>query len=1026
MNSAVQHASPDEVFEVIKGASSQDPAQIQASTARLKDLVAMPGAYDALQAIAAQRTLPLPIRQQAIIQFKNQLSHWRSRKLLSDDHRVKIRARCQTFLDEEDETIADCNVIIVSKIARNDFPTQWPTLVDDIMARLDSYLNQRYQTQSADETHFLPLRRCLQVLNGILKEFSTYKMLNGVRVMGQLFARLHVVLHGYYTRISSIFDPQTITSGIQTNSIRVSNDILLANLVYKCLSKMAGWMWQRFERDPTEKAQHEPLGKSFVVQLFQQSAVHLRQLCELRLNLIGSGLTTANPQAKVSAVLLTKHVLLLGKFFRRLSHTSHPRFVQLPMCSDMVLFYWDQVVQATGGQPELIADSNEVPYPIHNLSQWAPLRKDGSVNANSLSQDFVQTAVRLIVTRFLPLNPKDIENWVADPEEWMNLEDKENEHWEYEIRACSERVLVSLAKEFTNYVTPLLMDIYKDYAVRPSTDLSSVLHKEAFYCALGRCCIRLKDAVPFEDWLRATLSSEARDTNPNFPIIKRRIAWLIGKWVLEGCAAPNNPLVWETLGYLMTDRQQGTDVVVRLTAAVAMGECVKAIEFEPEGFEGFLGPTVTQLVALMSEADTLDSKRRVDEALNIVIDASESRMIPFIDIVTGPLPGLWGDAGEDWLFKSSLITTVTTLVTAIKEQSTGLGLTIVPLIQETLTPSARTNLDEQGLKLWSTALRNVTTAESVNGAPPLLELFPKLLEILGSNFDLLGTAVDILESYLLLHCNYILQVGALPVFEAFMLCFKSDAPQVNLKCLLRALNLIFQTSGSALWGAPLFDSGLFAYLVNTLLLNKETPILLTEHILLLSRIVLADREIFLRLIAATASAQGVSENTLYTGLLDQWWGKFDNMSEPRARKLCAMGMAALVSTGRPEVLERLSGEIFNMWMDVFGEIKEAQVGWNASSTDDDTPVSPNNLQRHWELDLAPHEWFQNTENTAEFHRRKAVYDADPVRTTQLTSFVAQRLQEAEAVCGQQSFQSLYLSQADPLVLQQIQAELRST
>ena len=52
--------------------------------------------------------------------------------------------------------------------------------------------------------------------------------------------------------------------------------------------------------------------------------------------------------------------------------------------------------------------------------------------------------------------------------------------------------------------------------------------------------------------------------------------------------------------------------------------------------------------------------------------------------------------------------------------------------------------------------------------------------------------------------------------------------------------------------------------------------------------------------------------------------KFDNMSEPRHRKLTAMGIASLVSTGRPEVLQRLPGEIFNLWLDVFGELREAE------------------------------------------------------------------------------------------------------
>jgi len=48
----------------------------------------------------------------------------------------------------------------------------------------------------------------------------------------------------------------------------------------------------------------------------------------------------------------------------------------------------------------------------------------------------------------------------------------------------------------------------------------------------------------------------------------------------------------------------------------------------------------------------------------------------------------------------------------------------------------------------------------------------------------------------------------------------------------------------------------------------------------------------------------------------------DNMSEPRHRKLAAMGLASLVSTARPTVLGRLF-EILNVWKDVSREIEEA-------------------------------------------------------------------------------------------------------
>ncbi len=46
-----------------------------------------------------------------------------------------------------------------------------------------------------------------------------------------------------------------------------------------------------------------------------------------------------------------------------------------------------------------------------------------------------------------------------------------------------------------------------------ATDLSSVIQKEALYCALGRCTHRLKNEIPFDQWLQHTLSVEAKEPN---------------------------------------------------------------------------------------------------------------------------------------------------------------------------------------------------------------------------------------------------------------------------------------------------------------------------------------------------------------------------------------------------------------------------------------------------------------------------------------------------------------------------------
>lgn len=57
----------------------------------------------------------------------------------------------------------------------------------------------------------------------------------------------------------------------------------------------------------------------------------------------------------------------------------------------------------------------------------------------------------------------------------------------------------------------------------------------------------------------------------SYTIVKRRIAWLIGKWVSEECCLPNHPRIWEILVHLISPE---IETVVRLTAAAALKDCV--------------------------------------------------------------------------------------------------------------------------------------------------------------------------------------------------------------------------------------------------------------------------------------------------------------------------------------------------------------------------------------------------------------------------------------------------------------------
>lgn len=62
-----------------------------------------------------------------------------------------------------------------------------------------------------------------------------------------------------------------------------------------------------------------------------------------------------------------------------------------------------------------------------------------------LSRGFVEGAVQVLVTRFIPLTPKDLERWEMDVEEWMNQEENEDEQWEYELRVCASSLYLHFA-----------------------------------------------------------------------------------------------------------------------------------------------------------------------------------------------------------------------------------------------------------------------------------------------------------------------------------------------------------------------------------------------------------------------------------------------------------------------------------------------------------------------------------------------------------------------------------------------------
>lgn len=1029
----IQPVSPDELYQVMLGASSQDPAILKQSSERLKQMISMLGALDALQTIAAQPQVPKAVRTQSAIQLKNAIpGTWRSRKALKDEHRNNIRARVFEFTEEEDDTIALCNEEVAAKLARMDYPTRWPNLIPELMQRIDATLQLRYSNQTSEDPQVTRrLKRLLRLLKVILAELVSVKMLHGVQTMGAIVRDFGALLWGYYKTISALFMFPPDVSAL--TEPRYGQDILFAHLTFKAIFKLANWLWMRMERQGREFFdQNKPWFDEVVATTMNnvQILVDLRFKSMMALHQPGA----ISPTAKSSLDMLTRHIRLLGKFFRALQRFSAAKFTKLPSCDDLVLYYWGQVVQAADASPDMTYDSNEAAFPVRflvqamvlfkdSLSQWTPVKKiDNTPNSQALSPDFVEKAVGLLVTRFMPLNPKDLDSWMSDPEEWVNMEDQENDQWEFQLRPCSERVLITLANQHQEYVTPLLKTtfsrVFDPANNQAAVDLPGVIEREALYCALGRCCHKLKGEIPFEDWLGRIFAVEARSQNKLYPIIKRRIAWVIGKWVGESCSSPNNPLVWEILVGLLQSRGDGSDEVVRLTAAVSLKDCINVIDFEPAVFEPHLPVVVTELMRLMGESEAWESKRKLSEALNVTIERVGSRITSLTSVITAPLPKFWTEAADNWMFKSSLLTTVTTLLHAIKTESSGLSDLLVPLIQDSLSPVSMKHLDDYVLTLWSAALRNTTTVQRFNSAACLLDLAPIAVNLLATNLDLLGKIISIVDSYLILDSVSLIQACGINLFMAAknVLAAKS-APEINQKQLTRTIHALIQVAPSSSWGEFMHFSELFGTILHIVRENEAGTLFLLEQIHVLARTALVDAPMFLKLMqGACEQTPALSELQVWDGLLDHWIGKFDNMSEPQYRKLTAMSLAALAATGRVDVLKRLPAEVYNLWLDVLYEIKEMA---------EERPGSPGPLFiRNWETEDPPHDFFDGSEETAEYERRRRMWDNDPVRTIKFTAFLDARLRDAEASVGFAVFQAECIAKTDQSLIEQITKELR--
>lgn len=270
--------------------------------------------------------------------------------------------------------------------------------------------------------------------------------------------------------------------------------------------------------------------------------------------------------------------------------------------------------------------------------------------------DFIKNAIQLLISKYLVLSQDDLSSWTEDPESFF-LEE-EADHWEYHIRSCAEKLFMVLVSKHRNVVTPLLITSLA-IAAEP-TDIRSMLFRDSLYCAIGLGAYDLFEYLNFDDFVLRKLLAEAQTVSPDLAVLRRRVSWVIGKWVGVKASPQIRPTIYQILLGLLAPNQ---DLVVRLTSVTSLKIALDDFDFVTEQYHPYVATTLELLIRLLQDVDEFDCKMCVLQCLIVLIDRLDGYASPFVAPILDAIPALWVRSEGQNMFRTSIVSIMTRLVT---------------------------------------------------------------------------------------------------------------------------------------------------------------------------------------------------------------------------------------------------------------------------------------------------------------------------------------------------------------------------
>ncbi|KAL8855507.1 MAG: hypothetical protein Q9178_007861 [Gyalolechia marmorata] len=1021
VNGEANPLSIETLYHTLAAASSSDSQQIKSGTQQLQNWEKQPGYYGSLQSILVDVSLPVEVRYLCIIQLKNGIDkYWRktATNAIRKGERDLIRSRSvEIGTNEPDHRLALQNALMIAKIVRHE-----PDAVSSIVSNLR-------QVSHSDGSP-LRLMRALLILLEVVKELSTARIqrtrtslqaaaLEVLQVLGKIYADR--------VRTWMIFFHQGGTDeGGAIDSIEQS---LLALRVLRRLL-VAGW---DFPNRSTE-----------VREFWELLSNHFRDMLSMTAE-------ASSPLHENIRRLVERHLRQIAKLHVNLAKAHPSGFALLPSSIQLVLAYWnlvDQFGETYGSQSSTALDVGNVhsgdddgqsipiteylslkgllllracvkmvfnPAQILRYQQAEDKEEKAHsrqvIKENILTEGFAKVAMQTLVTRFFVFTQRDLRDLEEQPEEWERREEGEDDVWEFSIRPCAEKLFFELMLNYKEQLVQPLLSVFGTVANLQNTD---VLQKDAVYGAIGLAASVLEDKIDFDSFLRNTLAQEVQIVQPGCGILRRRIAIVLGQWlpIKDGL---HRPLVYQIFQHLLAKDTPSNDLVVRITAGRQLKNVIIPFEFKFEEFEPYAATVLHYLVALIEEVELSETKLALLNTLLVLIQSVEEKISPFADQIISVLSPLWEHAGTEFLLNQSILGILSSLISAIKDESRKYHSLLLPLINSSVDINSETRVYmlEDALDLWVNTLQQIPSSAVPNVVPLVPHLFP-MLEV-GS--DTLRKALEIAETYVYLApAQMLASTGMIlaPLTSLLKDCKREVTGLVLsiVELLMRSALELGGTAALMTFTSRLLEVNFLAIIVSGLHGAHEAHqttgphraktwldvLVETDYFSILARLALADPKLLID--AVKAARPNEPFETTISWLLPEWFRHLDNISHPEKKKLSCLAVTALLQTGQPWIMEHLQ-DLMAGWTELVVEL------YDNEEKKDDCLV-------YEDVDA-----IKSPRETAEEEGQRKLMLADPVHRLDLKSFIREHVQHAVSTSGgNEAFQAQWVVNVDKDVLQE--------